>query len=237
MQYSRQATNSTIVKNIQKLQQLWPKLARSHASYNQKVRAVKAKAWPIALHAISAAHLGPDHFDSLRTGVMKSIGAEKSGASPLIHLAMIENPQLDPQFYSLMDTILVNRSMIHPDQASFMFSFLVTDPKQRPPPGPISVLLTRLQLIAWGWKDGTTFVDQKGFFIDLWNAPIQEVKSRLRVAWQSRTQSICAQRKTFQGLQFAHPEFTVCTMARRANLMHKHSFALLSMEHSTHQIS
>lgn len=215
MQYSRQATNSTIVKNIQKLLQLWPKLARSHASYNQKVRAVKAKAWPIALHAISTAHLGPDHFDSLRTGVMKSIGADKSGASPLIHLAMIENPQLDPQFYSLMDAILVNRSMIHPDQASFMFSFLVTDPKQRPPPGPISVLLTRLQLIAWGWKDGTTFVDQKGFFIDLWNAPIQEVKTRLRVAWQSRIQSICAQRKTFQGLQFAHPEFTVCTMARR----------------------
>ena len=30
-----------------------------------------------------------------------------------------------------------------------------------------------------------------------------------------RIQSICAQRKTFQGLQFAHPEFTVCTMARR----------------------
>ena len=215
MQYSKQATNSTIVKNVQKLTNLWPKLARSCAAYSQKVRAVKAKAWPIALHAIATAHLGPDHYDSLRTGVMKSLGVSNSGASPMVHMSLIENPQLDPQCYAILDTILLNRTMLHPDQVSFMFSFLTEDHRQRPPPGPCSVLFTRMQELSWNWKHGTRFEDHQGLEIDLWLAPIQEIRTRVKQAWQSRVQGLCSQRKTMQGLSHIHPELTIATLARR----------------------
>ncbi len=215
IQYSKHATNSTIVKNIQKLNVLWPKLARSTASYHQKVKAVKAKAWPIALHAIATAHLGPEHHESLRTGVMKSLGCAKSGASPTIHLSLIENPQLDPQCFSLIDTILINRTMLQYDQVSFMFSHLAEDHKKRPPPGPCSVLFFRLQSLAWSWQSNTRFLDHQGLEIDIWFAPIQEVRIRIKQAWQSQVQGMSKKRKTMKGLSHIHPELTTATLPRR----------------------
>ena len=93
MQYTLQVTNSTIASKCAKMSQLWGKLSRSLANYDQKLRACRAKAWPRCLHAVENVHLADEHFDRLRTGVMQAIHASRKGASPLIHLSLLKTQE------------------------------------------------------------------------------------------------------------------------------------------------
>ena len=63
IQYNRQTTNSTIVSRCMKLDPVWKQLGRSFAPYSQKLRAIRAKAWPQGLHGCASAHLSDDLFD------------------------------------------------------------------------------------------------------------------------------------------------------------------------------
>ena len=103
IQFSRQATNATIVAKIHKFVERWGDFARSPATYAQKVKAIKAVCWPNTLHGISSAHLGRDHIDSLRTAAMRSLRETSWGASPILHLSLIEAPMLDPGFFANND--------------------------------------------------------------------------------------------------------------------------------------
>ena len=214
IQYNRQTTNSTIVSRRMKLDPVWKQLGRSFAPYSQKLRAIRAKAWPQGLHGCASAHLSDDLFDHLRTGAMRGLGVSKSGPSPLVHLTLLERPKSDPQCHTLLETIQIARTHIPADIASFIFGLIVYDKKRRPSPGPCSIILTRLQQLTWCWQHATVFVDHQGRQIDVWHQSIQEVRFSLTQGWQDRAQGICSKRKSFQGLNRVSPRLTVAGIQR-----------------------
>lgn len=208
MQYSLQVTNSTIATRCNSMEPLWGRLARSPASYRQKIRACKAKAWPACLHAISSVHLADEHFEKLRTGVMRGLEIEHAGASPLAHLSLVEDAHLDPQFVALLDTIFSFRAHMEADSAGFVLGEVGQSRRQRPLPGPCSVLTTRLHQIAWSWEKDTVFQDHRGLQCDIMYAPPQEIRIRLKQGWEARIKAIVGKRHTMKGLELMSTSLT-----------------------------
>lgn len=202
VQYSRQVTNSSIQTKISKFLERWGDFSRSPATYSQKIKAIKAVCWPNTLHGISSVHLGRDHFDSLRTAAMRSLHETSWGASPILHLSLVEQPMLDPGFHALMTTVMDCRNHLTFDTASVLLDSIISEaPRIKPLPGPCNVLLHRLQLIDWYWEIGVGFHDEWNRHIDIWDLPIQEVKSRLTESWQHSVSCEVAKRHTFGGMQ------------------------------------
>ena len=73
----------------------------------------------------------------------------------------------------------------------------------------MSVVLHRLQQVAWSWHKGSIFRDHWGFPIDILQCPIQELRQRLTYACQTRIQQTLASRKTFAGMQWMSPSLTM----------------------------
>lgn len=208
MQYTLQVTNSTVAAKCAAMNPLWGKLCRSLASYQQKLRACKAKAWTRCLHAVESIHLADEHFDRLRTGVMQSIHASRTGASPLIHLNLIESPCNDPQFHAMVTTICTFRQYMSEEAISDVCSAIMEDVRQRPRPGPCSVLLTRVHQIGWSWVRNSTFCDHSGYTFDILQIPIQELKLRLQQGWRDRIRAIVNLRKTMKGINLTSSSVT-----------------------------
>ena len=212
IQYSQCPTNSTITRKAEKMGPLWQKLAMSLAPYNQKLRAVLVKAWPLVLHAVGSVHLSDDFFVPLRTGALKGLKCSRSGTSAIMHFSLIENPKMDPQCYAIMSTVLMFRQIHHPDIAAYLFSRVVERRKLRPAPGPCSVLIHRLFQIGWRWNKGTEFLDHQNREIDLFESSVQELRLRIVQGWQDRVKGTCAKRKTLQGLHQTCPILTTSGM-------------------------
>eukprot|EP00438_Fugacium_kawagutii_P003264 Skav236365 [mRNA] locus=scaffold1770:35721:37823:+ [translate_table: standard] len=195
-------TNSTIAAKCLGMQPLWNKLSRSMSTYSQKIRAVKAKAWPSCLHAVASVHLGDDIFTKLRTGVVKGLKEYSPGTSPIVHTSMVEHPLLDPQYFAIQSTVLTFREMHADGELADALLWTMHQPARTnaPKPGPVSILLARLHQIAWSWYNKTVFVDHLGDYIDVLFCPIQELLPRLRGAWQDRVKAEVAHRETFPGV-------------------------------------
>ena len=200
MQYSAQSTNCTITKRISNMTLLWSRLARSLAPYGQKLRAIRTKGWTHCLHAISSAHVGDCHFKTLRTGVMQALAQTAMGASPMIHLSLVEAPLTDPQCHSIWQTVVDFRLHYDEDTASFVWQSLQSDNRLKAPPGPCSVVLTRLQSIAWEWVSGAWFLDHNRDWCNILRSPIQEIRWKILHGWQARVLNIAADRKSLGGL-------------------------------------
>ena len=213
MQYTGQATNYTVLDRCKAMLPIWNRLSRSLAGYTQKVRAVRAKAWPHCLHGATITHIGDENFDSLRTGCMQGLKVTHAGTSPLAHLSLIENALLDPQFHTIVKTFNDFRAMMDPNITSYVMQSLQHDPRLRPPPGPCSVLLTRARQIGWEWSRETTFNDQMQRPINIMTCAPQELMIRLKQAWQDRIKAILAQRKTIKGMQWTSPDITTSELA------------------------
>lgn len=210
VQYSKKVTNFTVVQRIEQTSELWNRLSRSPSPYKRKAHALKTKAWPRCLHGIASVHVGDVHYDHLRTGALRGLGEHTSGASPPIHLSLIERPSTDPQFYSLLVTLLTFRSCPPPEETFtfIMHSLRTPTQKVKPDPGPCSVLLVRLHQVGWTWARHTTFLDHWQLPCNIMHDDIQSVKQRLCHAWQSRVQSMMSTRKTFPwtGARKAHAD-------------------------------
>ena len=210
VQYSQVVTNSTVTDRCLEIKPLWGRLARSLSPYVQKVRAIVAKAWPSCLHGVASVHMADEHFDKLRTGAMQGLNEHATGASPPVHLSLVEQPAADPQFYALMQTVQMYREHNHTDDIT---AFCLKEQHYAkktyvPRPGPMSVLLNRLHQVAWSWASGTLFLDHHANSIDLKHCPIQELRERLIEAWQARVQGIASGRKTFQGMPWVSVPLT-----------------------------
>jgi ribonuclease HI len=210
VQYSQVVTNSSIASRCLQIKRLWGRLARSMATYRQKVLALRSKAWASCLHGIASVHLGEEHFQKLRTGAVQGLGEHSPGTSPPVHLSLVENPACDPQYHALAATVTMFRTTYpHPEVASYVLTELHMPRKTVVPrPGPVSVLLARLHQIAWTWQQGTVFLDQWQRQIDIYECPAQELTTRLMQAWQQRIQGQAAERKTMKGMQWMSPPLT-----------------------------
>ena len=210
MQYTAQSTNCTIVKRIAAMSPIWNKLARSLAPYGQKLRAIRSKGWAHCLHAISSAHVGDCHFQSLRTGVMQALSQNAMGSAPQVQLSIIETPMTDPQCHAIWQTVSDFRNQFDEDDASFIWQSLWYDGRLKPPPGPCSVVLSRLNSIAWEWQYGTVFLDHNRASCNILRCNIQELRWRILQGWQLRVMHITEDRKSFGGFCHTSPQLTLC---------------------------
>eukprot|EP00438_Fugacium_kawagutii_P016457 Skav207247 [mRNA] locus=scaffold523:668809:674034:- [translate_table: standard] len=198
MQYCARQGNATVTERIESLKDFWPKLARSRASAAQKLKTLRTSAWPRALHGSSIVHVGASHFTHLRTQAMRSLGWDKAGANPQIQFSLFEPTVTDPEFVVLQDSVTQFRR--HATEAIASWTLAQAEPldvRQRKP-GPIGVLLTRLQNVGWMYHGGTTFLDEESLPIDILLTACQEVKHRLRRAWCRNVGMRWATRKGFE---------------------------------------
>lgn len=217
VQFSKQMTNSVITNRIKNFKSRWPDIARSQAPYTQKLKAIKMVAWPNALHGITSVHLGDEHYEHLRTGALRGLGEHMWGASPAIHLSLVEHPSADPGFHGVLKTVMDFRSMTEADACIPVLTKLAEpNDRKKTTVGPCSVLLQRLHAINWHWDDDT-FWDHNGFAIDLWQQPIQDIRLRLTEAWQTQAMHHVAHRASFQGISQTSPYLTTANFPQNSS--------------------
>lgn len=205
LQYIGRQTNSTVTSKCQSLQPMWGKLKRSRAPLPHKRKIPVTKAWPSALHSIPIVHMHRGRFTHLRSEACDAIYSFKSGANSQLQLALIDDPRSDPEYFASWQSVLQFRRQAKADiVAPLMREIAETPPRQRKP-GPLGVLMSRLQVMQWQHFHDTRFLDEDGICIDLMHSPIQEVAYRLRRAWSRHVGSSHAARKDFQGLENVDP--------------------------------
>ena len=209
MQYTRKCFNYVITSRIEKFKPRWKQLSNSPAGYTQKLLALRSVAWANVLRGAPSAHLGPKHFEGLRTHALRAIQEHGAGVSPIVHLSLVEHPSFDPEFAVLMTTFSQCRQCLTREQMSPVLNQLsMAPPKKRPSPGPCSVLFHRLAVIHWKWDPLGFFIDHEGLRIDVWDHPIQWVRKRLTEGWQAHVCQITSARKSFVGMEHTHAAFT-----------------------------
>ena len=201
MQYSAYKTNVTVRSKCEALQELWPKLNRSPAPREHKLRALAAVAWAGSLHGCATVHMNHTIYEKMRSGAMQAIFRSRGGANPHIQFALIENTRCDPEYYSLWATVLAFRRYSIPEIAIRTLAIASQVPPRKRKPGPGGVLLSRLEAIGWCFVHNSTFVDIHKMPIDIMQTPIQELKFRVQRAWQQFVGSPVCSRKGFHGLQ------------------------------------
>ena len=201
MQYSAYKTNVTVRSKCEALQELWPKLNRSPAPREHKLRALAAVAWAGALHGCATVHMNGTIYERMRAGAMQAIYKTRGGANPHIQFALIDQTKCDPEFYSLWSTVSAFRRHVTPELGlrTLDYARRVTSRKRKPGPG--GVLLTRLEAIGWKYVSNFAFLDIHQLPIDIMQSPIQEIKFRLQRAWQQHVGSTVCGRKGFDGMQ------------------------------------
>ena len=209
VQYNKCSTNGVIVQKCASFQSRWRQFARSRAPQRAKVRAIRTVAWPNIFHGIASVHLGLDHFDTQRTMAIRGLCLQHSGTSPKLQLSLIEFPTADPEFYTIWRTVQEFRKNVTVEAATPILDELTARPQLRPPTGPCSVLLHRLQRILWSWEGQGIFRDHDQLPIHLWLSPVQWLKKRLTVAWQTVVMGELSNRKTFKGFSLMCPQTTL----------------------------
>ncbi len=201
MQYAAYKTNATVRSKCESVCDMWPKLNRSPAPKEHKIRALSTVAWAGALHGCATVHLNCHTYDKLRAGAMKSIFKDRPGANSHIQLALVEKTKSDPEFFSLWTTIIAFRRYVVPELAERTLALAHSCPSRKRKPGPSGVLLARLEAIGWQYVGNFQFLDIHRLPIDILETPIQELKFRVERAWQQHVGSIFCNRKGFEGLQ------------------------------------
>ena len=210
MEYGRRKTNHVLRARVSTMPQIWTALARSPAPYKQKVHALRVKGWPQALSAGASTCLGDAHVRALRTGACRGLRIHAPGISPMAHLSLVEHPATDPGCALLVQTVATFRRHANLDQVSNLLDVIAHEQYTRPPrPGPCHVLLERLHFIGWAWLGQGWAVDHNQQPVALLHGSQAEVIERLYEGWQHCVQQCLTKRKTFQGIEWASPKFTL----------------------------
>ncbi len=204
MQYTRAHRAKVVHDRIHELQQLWTRLKLSVSPYFMKVRVLSRAAWPKGLHGISATHVGPAVFRSLRAGAMRGLGADGSGCSSWIHLGLIEKPEADPQYWALKETLRCIRLCQNEQQIGMLLDLAIQQSPDLPSGGPTQALVHRLQYVGWTCKHGSIIQDPWGEF-SLFAISFQELLIRASVSWQLVIAAKMADRPCFAGIGQADP--------------------------------
>ncbi|CAK9077895.1 unnamed protein product [Durusdinium trenchii] len=152
MQYSHRRTNYTVTAKCRQLDTLWGRLARSPATAPQKLRAARCCAWPRALHGVATVSLGAQHFQKMCAGLFQALRFRNKGAQPQLQYLM-EKPTTDPEYFALEQTALAFCKFSDPDQQTAVLEVLQDHQPLKHIPGPCGVLLDRLNVIGWVWRD------------------------------------------------------------------------------------
>ena len=202
MQFDARQSNATVLMKFKQLPGLWHQLARSQASYEQKLKVLRTVAWPRCMYSVATVHLAPAHFTDARAGATNAIGCTKVGANPQIHLSLTTTAITDPESYALRHTVLQYRRQLHPDLSDVTLAPAAATPPRRRKPGPGGVLLTRLEQVCWTYQQHGIFLDGEDGVIHIFDTPIQELRARLLRSWQHMVGRQWEHRLGFQGLRY-----------------------------------
>lgn len=201
LQLSRQQTNATLTQKCQALRVLWSKIAASKAPIEQKCKVIRVKAWPRGLHACPGVHICSATFNDLRSRANKALGLKKAGVNTKMFLALLLHPAHDPEGYAIQVCLKAFRKIVAADLCGAYFQEISQVPERHRCPGPLGVLVSRLEVVGWTHSHNTTFVDQHGLEVDILNHPLQEVMFRAFHAFQQHMGQKMATRVGFAGIQ------------------------------------
>ena len=199
-QYSGQRTNKTIVSKGRQLQDLWALLAQSQAPLAQKYKVLTTVAWPRAFHGASITHLSDEFVMEARRGAMKGLCLDQGGTNSMLQLSLSPNTLGDPGFFLVWDAVQQFRRFAELATDEVTLEVAAWTPDRQKKPGPI-VLASRLSKVGWAHVYSTLFLDHEELLIDVYHAPVQEARQRLR-AWHTKVGCMHAGRKGFAGLEF-----------------------------------
>ena len=197
--FCKRAGNIELQKRLDKLPIIWTRMKLSFSPYRYKLVALYQLGWPKALHGISITNLGRSHFQSLRTGAMKGLNVAKVGANPCLHLCL-HDPQADPEFFALYQTVRECRELGQIDQLRSMLQLLSADPSCVPRNGPTFLLAKRLACLGWQLQKNGLFQDEFGS-IDVFGLHLDALYQRIKWGWAKFLQCELAHRSSFRGLQ------------------------------------
>ena len=207
VQYSRQHTNSSLMSRVHSVGPLWPKLRLSACSYHQKLRAIRCAAWPRALHGVAATTVSSATFAALRSGAMKGLRADASGANPFVHLGLVESVDLDPQGWSILQTFRLTRDCGCRDTVEQVLADIVMGETAVPANSITQTLCSRIQLLGWHIDGRGCIHDSLGPF-SLFEVSMAELQYRVAYQWPHVVAAQTDHRRCFQGLERVDPADT-----------------------------
>ena len=204
VQFTKKHTNHSLAERIQGVQPLWPKLRLSACGYPSKVRALKVAAWPRALHGIAANTVSLATFTMLRAGAMKGLHADAAGANSMVHLGLIEAAGVDPQCWSVLQTIHLARDSGEPERVQTVLAQLAAGSDLLPANSITQTLLVRLQSVGWHVDIGGCIHDLFGRF-SLFGVSAVEIAYRVAYHWLHVVAASTTHRLCFVGLDRCDP--------------------------------
>lgn len=198
--FSLKSGNRTLQVRLQAMADLWPKLRKSLAPYDAKLRVLCQLAWPRSLHAISVVHLGSSHYATLRTGAMVGLGVNRIGANPVLRL-MQHGVLCDPEAWAIVQTVREAREVGILEQLEAMLDFHSRG-CPTPPNGPCAILVSRLCRLGWSLCPGGQFCDVFGK-LDVLRMSFSAFVARVQWSWPRVAATAVAHRASFAGIQFA----------------------------------
>jgi len=204
MHFGKQHSTEVVKKRLQELSPLWAKLRASASPYHLKVMAVKQAAWPRGLHGIATSSLSSATIATLRSQVMKGLGAEGSGCNPMLHLGCVEVPSLDPKVWAILETFRVVRESASEESLGLLIHEALDPNTQIPAHSLTRLLVDRIHSLGWTCTHGVCVQDALGEF-SLMRIKFQELRSRVYHAWGSIVDGAVQHRLTLTGL--SHSDF------------------------------
>ena len=207
VQFTRAHANQVLTERINSVTELWGRLRRSHGAYAHKVSAVRVAAWPKALHAVASTTLGSSWFQQLRAGAMRGLSADVAGANAHVHLGMVEAPDLDPQFWAVMQTFRLARDCGSHREVRMTLGAMAVGTLDLPNNGITSTLLERIHSLGWHVSFEGRISDQFGSF-SLFQVCIAELWLRASFAWNHVIAAAVAHRPGFCDVARCDPGHT-----------------------------
>ena len=208
LQYARAFTNFTLQKRLSRMPMVWTRMARSSAGHWRKLKAIRAKAWPTALHGAETVELGVKHFNQLRTGAPRGLGLHKLGASPIGPFSLLKRPDADPYCYLIVRMLCLFRAAQRTERTWPILDDLSSGDHPQWRAGPRSLLLKRMRDLGWNWIGDGNWRDDQNLPCRLFDCPIQELRERITRSRQTKVQSKLRRRKTFQGIEDSCPQLS-----------------------------
>ena len=198
MNYCRVRTNQTIQVKIDQMTQFWSRLARTAAPLRQKERSLYVSAWPNIFYGISTVVLGKCHFTKLRTKATRALQVNQHGSNPRLQLSCVSDPRCDPEFYSILHTLIAFRNHSTPDLAQPTMDHVLSG--GRTSQGPCTSVLNALAKLTWTWEGNGWCQDHEHLPIQMLHCPNGEFYQRIVQAWQFSTLAWIEEiRPTMQG--------------------------------------
>jgi ribonuclease HI len=143
----------------------------------------------------------------LRAAAMKSLQADGSGCSSIVHLSLCEKPQTDPHFWTLVQTFRLVRDCGIADVVVPALQALVKGDSNVMANGITATLMGRLQLLGWHLNSDGCCNDDFGCF-SLFDICLDELLWRTEWAWLKVVSATVQHRPGFADLDQIDPVST-----------------------------